>query len=57
MEALEPYRVPQPEQSPPPMKYLTPPQGRPDAYDVALEVSINGTTVCKYVLCFLDNSL
>ena len=44
LEALEPFRVPRPEQEPEPLDYL---RSEPCAYDIALEVELNGETVSR----------
>jgi fumarylacetoacetase len=44
LEELEPLRVPLPAQEPPPLDYL---RAEPWAYDLALEVELNGTVVSR----------
>jgi fumarylacetoacetase len=45
LEALEPYRVAQPEQEPPPLQHLRVEQ--PANYDIELEVELNGEVVSR----------
>ncbi|KAJ3202585.1 hypothetical protein HDU67_000424, partial [Dinochytrium kinnereticum] len=40
LDALEPFRVPQPEQNPVPVEYLRDPASKADAYDIKLETHI-----------------
>jgi fumarylacetoacetase len=44
LEELEPFRVPLPPQQPPPLDYL---RAEPWAYDLALEIELNGTVVSR----------
>ena len=47
MEALEPFLLPLPEQSPKPLSYLTHPGGADKLIDLSITTSMNGTVISK----------
>ncbi len=53
LDALEPYRVPQPVQDPTPADYLVDSAHTANAYNIDLAVSRNGTTVCRSNLKYM----